>query len=78
MIQYCHQNLLVKLRKRLPPQPAAWACLLMALLLALLRSVAMGATPASVPDKLVVLTFDDAVKSHRTLVAPLLKELGLL
>ncbi|MCL4788205.1 MAG: polysaccharide deacetylase family protein [Verrucomicrobia bacterium] len=29
-----------------------------------------------VPDKLVVLTFDDAVKSHRTLVAPLLKELG--
>src|SRR5262245_56908173 len=30
-----------------------------------------------VPDKLVVLTFDDAVKSHRTFVAPLLKELGL-
>lgn len=29
-----------------------------------------------VPDKLVVLTFDDAVKSHRTFVAPLLKELG--
>jgi peptidoglycan/xylan/chitin deacetylase (PgdA/CDA1 family) len=28
-----------------------------------------------VPDKLVVLTFDDAVKSHRTFVAPLLKEL---
>lgn len=27
-------------------------------------------------DKVVVLTFDDAVKSHRTLVAPLLKELG--
>ena len=30
-----------------------------------------------VPDRLVVLTFDDAVKSHRTFVAPLLKELGL-
>ena len=30
----------------------------------------------SVPDKLVVLTFDDAVKSHRAFVAPLLKELG--
>src|SRR5437016_2274796 len=29
------------------------------------------------PDKTVVLTFDDAVKSHRNFVAPLLKELGL-
>src|SRR6266404_7601213 len=28
------------------------------------------------PEKVVVLTFDDAVKSHRTVVAPLLKELG--
>ncbi len=27
-------------------------------------------------DKVVVLTFDDAVKSHRTYVAPMLKELG--
>jgi len=32
--------------------------------------------PVSVPDKLVVLTFDDAVKSHRVFVAPMLKELG--
>jgi len=31
---------------------------------------------AAIPDKTVVLTFDDAVKSHRTFVAPLLKELG--
>jgi len=31
---------------------------------------------ARVPDKLVVLTFDDVVKSHRTVVAPMLKELG--
>jgi len=30
----------------------------------------------AIPDKLVVLTFDAAVKSHRTFVAPLLKELG--
>jgi peptidoglycan/xylan/chitin deacetylase (PgdA/CDA1 family) len=30
----------------------------------------------SVPDKLVVLTFDDAVKTQRTFVAPFLKELG--
>ncbi len=35
-----------------------------------------GTPPAPAPDKLVVLTFDDAVKSHRTFVAPLLKELG--
>src|SRR6266545_7465070 len=27
-------------------------------------------------DRIVVLTFDDAVKSQRTMVAPLLKELG--
>ena len=31
---------------------------------------------AKIPPKTVVLTFDDAVKSHRTVVAPLLKELG--
>ena len=31
---------------------------------------------AETPDKTVVLTFDDAVKSHITFVAPLLKELG--
>ncbi len=29
-----------------------------------------------VPDKVVVLTFDDAVRSHATVAAPLLKELG--
>ena len=33
-------------------------------------------TQARAVDKVVVLTFDDAVKSHRTFVAPLLKELG--
>ena len=39
-----------------------------------------GDTPARVQekagDRVVVLTFDDAVRSHRTFVAPLLKELG--
>jgi peptidoglycan/xylan/chitin deacetylase (PgdA/CDA1 family) len=35
---------------------------------------AMAATP--IPARTVVLTFDDAVKSHRTFVAPLLKDLG--
>ncbi len=29
-----------------------------------------------IPDKLVVLTFDDSVKSHATFVAPLLKKYG--
>jgi peptidoglycan/xylan/chitin deacetylase (PgdA/CDA1 family) len=32
--------------------------------------------PEPVPDKLVVLTFDDAVKSHYTTVAPLLARYG--
>jgi peptidoglycan/xylan/chitin deacetylase (PgdA/CDA1 family) len=32
--------------------------------------------PALVPDKLVVLTFDDSAKSHAAYVAPLLKKLG--
>ena len=45
----------------------------MLLLVALLSA---PAAPQPVPDKLVVLTFDDAVKSHRTFVAPLLKVLG--
>lgn len=36
-------------------------------------ALALAAEP---PGKLVVLTFDDAVKSHSTFVAPLLKELG--
>src|ERR671914_787904 len=38
-------------------------------------AAALAAVPA-IPEKLVVLTFDDAVKSHRTFVAPLLKDLG--
>jgi peptidoglycan/xylan/chitin deacetylase (PgdA/CDA1 family) len=41
-----------------------------------LAAESAGDQPAAVPDKLVVLTFDDAVKSQRTVVAPLLKELG--
>src|SRR5258706_2115284 len=38
--------------------------------------IACSALLRRVPDKLVVLTFDDAVKSHRTFVGPLLKEFG--
>lgn len=39
-----------------------------------LAGVAVGLE--AVPDKTVVLTFDDAVKSHRTYVAPMLHEMG--
>ncbi|GMV99275.1 MAG: hypothetical protein AMXMBFR84_04140 [Candidatus Hydrogenedentota bacterium] len=38
--------------------------------------LAASATSVPVPDKTVVLTFDDAVKSHVTFVGPYLKELG--
>ena len=44
--------------------------------LVLAAPAAFGAPAQEIPAKLVVLTFDDAVKSHRTFVAPLLKELG--
>jgi peptidoglycan/xylan/chitin deacetylase (PgdA/CDA1 family) len=39
------------------------------------RGVRTAAAP-TVPDKLVVLTFDDAVRSHYTAVAPLLERYG--
>ncbi len=45
------------------------------LLVVLLMLVGFGCTRES-PAKLVVLTFDDAVRSHRDFVAPLLQELG--
>src|SRR5438552_3572271 len=54
----------------------AIACLLVAAALVLAAPAAFGAPAQEIPAKLVVLTFDDAVKSHRTFVAPLLKELG--
>jgi peptidoglycan/xylan/chitin deacetylase (PgdA/CDA1 family) len=37
---------------------------------------AMDPAPERVPDRLVVLTFDDAVRSHYTTVAPLLERYG--
>ena len=40
------------------------------------RSTPIARAPEPVPDKLVVLTFDDAVRSHFTTVAPLLKRYG--
>ena len=41
-----------------------------------LTGVAPGFGRAAVPDKLVVLTFDDSVASHYSVVRPLLKERG--
>jgi peptidoglycan/xylan/chitin deacetylase (PgdA/CDA1 family) len=45
-----------------------------------LKSAAVAAqhlqAATAVPDKQIVLTFDDAMKSHRTFVAPFLRELG--
>ncbi len=37
-------------------------------------AAAAAVSVPEIPGKTVVLTFDDAVKSHRTFVAPLLKE----
>jgi peptidoglycan-N-acetylglucosamine deacetylase len=48
-----------------------------ALFLATASVVQPAVTPeAPVPDKLVVLTFDDSARSHATYVAPLLQKLG--
>lgn len=44
--------------------------------LGLLLVLAVSAGAAELPEKTVVLTFDDAVKSHVTFVAPALKERG--
>ena len=44
------------------------------IVLALCCSAASALEP--IPDKLVVLTFDDSVKSHYTVVRPILKKYG--
>jgi peptidoglycan/xylan/chitin deacetylase (PgdA/CDA1 family) len=51
---------------------AAW----LSLLTLVFPSRSAAEPPAPVPERLVVLTFDDGVKSHGTLVAPLLKRYG--
>ena len=42
----------------------------------LIFSAASALARGPVPDKLVVLTFDDASKSHYTVARPLLKKYG--
>ncbi|MEY4088655.1 MAG: hypothetical protein RJB55_926 [Verrucomicrobiota bacterium] len=50
--------------------------LLAALLPVLVSLTAQASPPAPVPDKVVVLTFDDASASHHAIARPLLKRLG--
>ena len=50
--------------------------LLLCILLLCLTHHAEEAKAPAIPDKLVVLTFDDSVVSHATFVGPLLKKLG--
>src|SRR5215470_10559403 len=45
-------------------------------LLVLPLGVFMATAREPIPDKLVVLTFDDAVKSHHSVVRPILKKYG--
>ncbi len=45
-------------------------------LIAFLFCVPRAMVTEAIPDKLVVLTFDDAVKSHYTVVRPILKKYG--
>lgn len=54
----------------------AIACRAAIALLSLMLAPASSAALEPIPDKLVVLTFDDAVKSHYTVVRPLLKKYG--
>ena len=53
---------------------AASYCLSCILSLGMLAPAARGLEP--IPDKLVVLTFDDSAKSHYTTVRPILKRYG--
>lgn len=60
---------------RLPPSPRL-ALVLIAALLASASARPTVAAPAAVPDKLVVLTFDDSSASHYAVARPVLKRYG--
>jgi peptidoglycan/xylan/chitin deacetylase (PgdA/CDA1 family) len=53
-----------------------WRIFLLPVIWLGLPSRTAGAEPQPIPDRVVVLTFDDSVASHATYVAPLLKKLG--
>src|SRR5437764_8291004 len=60
----------------MPTKAALWTSVPAALSITLTGLTTTASAAQKPQEKLVVLTFDDAVKSHRTFVAPLLKELG--
>src|SRR5260221_1665277 len=61
---------------RLNASKISLVCFLAAAMLLAGCHPAYGAPDEKIPDKLILLTFDDAAKSHRTFASPLLKELG--
>src|SRR5438874_812624 len=60
----------------MPTKAALWTSVPAALSITLTGLTTTASAAQKPQEKLVVLTFDDAVKSHRTFVAPLLKSLG--
>src|SRR5438874_8632467 len=60
----------------MPTKAALWTSVPAALSITLTGLTTTASAAQKPQEKLVVLTFDDAVKSHRSFVAPLLKELG--
>src|SRR2546428_2668386 len=62
------------------PRTNGWKMSLVFLILTASATILQASRQTSVvvsnADRIVVLTFDDAVKSQRTVVAPLLKDLG--
>ncbi|MFT5524004.1 MAG: peptidoglycan/xylan/chitin deacetylase (PgdA/CDA1 family), partial [Pirellulaceae bacterium] len=50
--------------------------LMVVALLIFLLPISQGMALEPIPDKLVVLTFDDSVKSHFTIARPILKKYG--
>src|SRR5438874_1378485 len=60
----------------MPTKAALWTSVPAALSITLTGLTTTASAAQKPQEKLVVLTFDDAVKSHRTFVGPFLKELG--
>ena len=59
----------------MPSTIASWSTVMLVFAMAC-AGTPRARAPEPVPDKLVVLTFDDAVRSHYTTVAPLLERYG--
>src|SRR5207248_1353476 len=66
----------LRMRMKSPASRLLRAAWVRCLLIAAAATLSCAVAPLPVPDKLVVLTFADAVESHRRFDAPLLKEAG--